>query len=78
MQLHLNPLNAIVQLRPSMKYLDESDTSSKKPSVSADLDEKMGEPDGETPDESADLVAMQVTTLNTEVLARRKLLCSVF
>ena len=60
-QLHLNPLHAVVQLRPSLKYLDQADTAGKKKIVGGEEEEDAGEggtEEGE--EETAELVALQV------------------
>ncbi|KAL2651484.1 hypothetical protein R1flu_019612 [Riccia fluitans] len=66
-KLHLNHVQAVVQMRPSMKYLDEGDAHKKKQAStsSGDGDEEMAEAATNT-DASAELVALQVNVRRRE------------
>lgn len=70
-KLHLNPLHAIVQLRPSLKYLDDADAKKKQAKQNVDdMDEEMvdadeeGEEDG--PEVKSQLVALKVEVKKQE------------
>ncbi|KAG6549694.1 hypothetical protein Mapa_008674 [Marchantia paleacea] len=65
-KLHLNPLQAVVQLRPSMKYLDEGDAQKKKQAAASngDGDEEMA--DAEATEAAPELVALQVNVRRRE------------
>lgn len=63
-QLHLNPLHAVVQLRPSMKYLDDADAKKKKQSAGSGVDGEEDIADAEPTDGATpELVALQVSLL---------------
>eukprot|EP00250_Pteridium_aquilinum_P012057 c20483_g1_i1 orf=65-2383(+) len=67
-KLHLAPLDALVQLRPSMKYLDEADKkkkSAKKTIEDEDMTEAMDE-DEEEGEEKPQLVALKVEVKKQE------------
>ncbi|KAJ7529635.1 hypothetical protein O6H91_15G059500 [Diphasiastrum complanatum] len=55
-QLHLSPIHAVVQLRPSMGYLDNFDATKKKLAASSSntKDENMVEADGASGDEASE------------------------
>lgn len=62
LKLHLAPLDAIVQLRPSMKYLDEADKKKKSAKKTIDDEEMIDamEEDEEENEERPQLVALKV------------------
>ncbi|KAL3700178.1 hypothetical protein R1sor_018200 [Riccia sorocarpa] len=66
-KLYLNPVQAVVQMRPSMKYLDEGDTQKKKQASTSneDGDEEMTEA-ATNAEASAELVALQVNVRRRE------------
>ncbi len=61
-QLHLNPIKAVVQLRPSMKYIDDADVAKKKQNREAGItdgdDEEMVE--AEASESKSELTLLQV------------------
>jgi hypothetical protein len=61
-QLHLNPIKAVVQLRPSMKYIDDADVTKKKQNREAGItdgdDEEMVE--AEASESKSELTLLQV------------------
>lgn len=64
-QLHLNPLQAVVQLRPSMKYLDEADAKKKKHASGSGVDVEEDMADAEATEAATpELVALQVSLLS--------------
>jgi hypothetical protein len=64
-QLHLNPIKAVVQLRPSMKYIDDADVAKKKQNREAGItdgdDEEMVE--AEASESKSELTLLQCECL---------------
>ncbi|CAM6101262.1 unnamed protein product [Calypogeia fissa] len=66
-KLHLNPLQAVVQLRPSMKYLDEADAKKKTHASASGVDGDEDMADAEAPEAATpELVALQVNVRRRE------------
>lgn len=67
-QLHLNPIKAVVQLRPSMKYIDDADVAKKKQNREAGItdgdDEEMVE--AEASESKSELTLLQVSIRRRE------------
>uniref|UniRef100_A0A7I4FJY4 DNA-directed RNA polymerase III subunit RPC5 n=1 Tax=Physcomitrium patens TaxID=3218 RepID=A0A7I4FJY4_PHYPA len=67
-RLHLNPVQAVVQFRPSMKYIDEYDAAKKKSNKEAGIADGDEEElfDAEPPESKTELTLLQVNVRRRE------------